>query len=287
MNEAPILVAGASGQLGRRVALGLLERGHRVRVLAREPARLGTLVDRVEVVRGDALAPDTLEPALRGAAAVFSAVGARMQSAFSAGRAGYLRVDTPANLNLIAAAERAEVSRFVYTSLHQSPMAARTAYARAHELVVDGLRASPLDWCALRPTGFHSAFLEMLMLAKKGSVPLFGDGTARTNPIADADLASAAVDRLLAPAIGDREPALGGPEILSRRQIAELACRHAGRGIIRTLPPWLGRVMAACMRPLSPRMSDLVRFVVAVSSEDAIAPAVGTTPLTDTYAAAG
>jgi len=127
----------------------------------------------------------------------------------------------------------------------------------------------------------------MLDLAERGRVPLFGQGNASTNPIADEDLAVVAADQLLAPApLVARELELGGPDILSRRRIAELACEAAGRGRVMSLPLGLGRLMALLMRPLSPRMSDLVRFVLAVGETDAIAPTVGKRSLAESYALA-
>lgn len=279
-------VAGATGALGRRVTERLLEAGHRVRALVRDPRRLGALAGRVEAVPGDALGGVDLRVALQGARAGFSALGASVQPSLSAGRRSYPRVDTPANLRLIAAAQAAGTSRFVYVSLIRTPKAGATAYVQAHERVVEALRTSGLDWCALRPTGFHSVFVSMLDLAARGVVPVFGDGQSRTNPIADEDLAEAACARLLAPApIDEREPELGGPEIVTRRRIAELACEAMGRGRPMSLPLWIGRVMALTLRPLSPRMSDLLRFAVAIGDEDGIAPCVGKRTLAETFAA--
>jgi uncharacterized protein YbjT (DUF2867 family) len=280
-------VAGATGALGRRVVERLLAAGHRARVLARDPARLGALEGRVDLVRGDALEPDLdgkLAAALVGVRALFSALGASVQPSLGAGRRSYPAVDTPANLRLLEAARSAGVPRFVYVSLIQTPKAGATAYVQAHERVVDALRGSGLDWCALRPTGFHSVFASMMDLAASGRVPVFGDGSSRTNPIADDDLADFACTQLLAEgAIPEREPELGGPEIITRRRIAEIACEAAGRGRPMSLPLWIGRAMALMTRPISPRMSDLLRFAVAIGDEDGIAPCVGKTTLRQTF----
>jgi uncharacterized protein YbjT (DUF2867 family) len=282
-----IVVAGATGALGRRVATRLLDRGVPVRVLARDPVRLGPLADRAQIHRGDALDPSTLRGVCEGAAALFSSVGASVQPGLGGGRAGYLAVDVPANLNLLAQAQRADVPRVVYVAQLLLPAARATAYVQAHEAVVDRLRTSRFDWCALRPTGFHSAFVSMLDLAARGMVPVFGPGTARTNPIADDDLAALAVEQLLAATpIAQRELDCGGPDVLSRREIAQLACTTAGRGRVLHLPEALAAGMVVLARPVSPRMSDLLRFVLAVGSSDAIAPVRGATPLAATFAAA-
>jgi len=281
---APIVVAGATGALGRRVVARLLDAGHPVRALVRDPRRLGPLRERVELHVGDVRTDARLAEAARGACAIFSALGASVQPALGAGQRSYPDVDVPANLRLLEAAQAAGVPRFVYVSLILTPMAGTTRYVRAHEDVVAALRGSGLDWCALRPTGFHSVFASFLDLARRGVVPVFGAGSSRSNPIADDDLAAIAAAQLTTTAIADREPLLGGPEIMTRRRVAEIACELVGRGRVVSVPPWLGRVMAAAIRPLSPRMSDLLRFAVAIGGEDAIAPCVGTTTVATTFA---
>ena len=52
-----VLVTGATGYVGGRLIPRLLERGHRVRVLVRDPRRIGgrPWADQVEVVTGDLL----------------------------------------------------------------------------------------------------------------------------------------------------------------------------------------------------------------------------------------
>jgi len=57
MSDDIVLVTGATGYIGGRLVPRLLDAGHRVRILVRDPARLegrGWL-DKVEVVTGDVL----------------------------------------------------------------------------------------------------------------------------------------------------------------------------------------------------------------------------------------
>ena len=59
-----ILVTGASGTVGREVVSQLIVAGHRVRALARDPAKARAAIHRdVEVVPGDLAAPRTLDVA--------------------------------------------------------------------------------------------------------------------------------------------------------------------------------------------------------------------------------
>lgn len=108
----PALVTGASGFLGWHVARVLSERGLRVRAMARRPESVRDLD--AEVVTGDLRDAATLERAVAGCGVVFHVA------------ADYrLWVKNPdemyeANVGgtraLLAAAERAGVERFVYTS---------------------------------------------------------------------------------------------------------------------------------------------------------------------------
>ena len=68
-----VLVTGATGYVGGRLVPRLLDRGQRVRVLARDPSRLAgrPWLDRVEVVVGDVLRPESLGPALANVDAAY------------------------------------------------------------------------------------------------------------------------------------------------------------------------------------------------------------------------
>ncbi len=68
-----VLVTGATGYIGGRLIPRLLEAGHQVRAMARNPARLGgrEWASQVEVVGGDLLKPETLREALAGCEAAY------------------------------------------------------------------------------------------------------------------------------------------------------------------------------------------------------------------------
>jgi uncharacterized protein YbjT (DUF2867 family) len=68
-----VLVTGATGYIGGRLVPRLLEQGHQVRVMVRDPARVQgrAWASRVEVVAGDILQPQSLAPALQGMDAAY------------------------------------------------------------------------------------------------------------------------------------------------------------------------------------------------------------------------
>jgi uncharacterized protein YbjT (DUF2867 family) len=159
------------------------------------------------------------------------------------------------------------------------------AYIDAHERVVDHLRATGIGFGVIRPTGFHSAISEFVDLARKGKLPEIGTGATRTNPIADDDLADVCADALDA---GDAalEVDCGGPETMTRREMAEGAFAALGRPPrIRSLPAGPLRLATWLGRPFHPRITQFLRFLVEISTRDLIAPAHGTRRLTDAFAA--
>lgn len=70
-----VAVLGATGRTGRPLVLELLDRGHTVSVLVRDPARLGLLAERVRVVTGSSDDPDAVATLVEPANAVVSALG--------------------------------------------------------------------------------------------------------------------------------------------------------------------------------------------------------------------
>jgi uncharacterized protein YbjT (DUF2867 family) len=71
MSNPLILVTGATGTVGSQVVKHLIEAGHGVRALARDPAKAPSLKGSAEVISADLLKPETLEGAFKGADKVF------------------------------------------------------------------------------------------------------------------------------------------------------------------------------------------------------------------------
>ena len=275
-----ILIAGASGLLGREVVAACKRRGHKIIAMVRDPK---AKVDCDELRVADALKPDTLKDLCRGVDVVFSCVGASVSLSLGKGWRSYTAVDIPANLNLLAAAKTANVGRFVYVSFHGAREMMHLNYAIAHEKVVDAIIESKLPYGIMRPVGFFSALAELQDLARRGVIPEIGDGTTRTNPIHDTDLAEACLE-----VIEDTNPAIersvGGPDILTRHQINELAFAGLNKKPrILHLPPWLMKTNGYLSRPFHPRISHAISFFATVATRDSIAPCFGTRTLQAFY----
>lgn len=72
---AVVAVFGATGRTGSRVLARAVAAGHEVRVLVRDPDKLGPVGDQVSVLRGDVLDPGSVDRTLAGAGAVLSVFG--------------------------------------------------------------------------------------------------------------------------------------------------------------------------------------------------------------------
>jgi len=280
-----VLVAGATGYVGRFAARAFGERGYRVRALTRSAERLrrpGPFTapaldddDVDEVFVGELTDPSTLEGLMDGVDIVFSSVGISRQ------RDGltFDQVDYECNHTLIGLAEQAAVKRFVYVSMQgaDAPPIADLAITRAHERVVEELRASPLDHRVVRPCGYFSDMGALLSMAQKGRCLLVGNGTNRMSPIHGRDLAEVCVDT----AEGDDiEVEAGGPEIMTQREAAELAFDVVGRPAkIHVVPLCMAGGMAKAVRLLSKQFGDLAEFIVVAGEVDGVGPPRGTTTL--------
>ncbi len=257
------IVLGGTGGLGRLVCLELERRGHTAHALGRR--------------NGDARDPAVVTELAAGADAIVNCAGASVALGLGHGWRGYRAVDTPLGLAAVEAARRTG-ARLVYVGVHFRPETRDCAYVDAHERVADAMR--DVDGVIVRATGFYSAFAALLPLARRGLLVDIGDGSARTNPIDEADLAAVVADAVAGD--GPREIAAGGPAVMTRREIFEAVAAASGRAVtIRGMPVWMARAMAATTRALHPRIGQFMQFATLLARHDLIAPSLGTRRLAD------
>lgn len=278
-----VLVAGATGYLGRFVVQAFKEKGHHVRVLTRDEARLAdpgpftapalTDADYDEVFVGQVTEPDTLKGLMDDIDVVFSCVGISRQ------RDGltFEQVDYQGNRGLIELAKAAGVRRFVYVSMQGAEHIGQLAITQAHEKVVAELKGSGLEYRIVRPCGYFSDMGALLDMAKNGRVYLVGKGNNRMNPIHGRDLARICVQTANGEAI---EVEAGGPDVMTQREAAELAFEVVGKPAkITVVPIWLARLLMWGIGLFSRQYRDLADFIITAGEIDGIGPQVGTTTL--------
>ncbi len=279
-----VVVAGATGAIGAEVVRELQSRGTRVRALVREPARLTTEPE--EIFVGNLLNSRTLEGSCAGADAVVSCAGASLASKIFTYRAEtFYTVDDGGNRNLLSEAEEAGVRRFGYVSVFGGRFLGMMEFIRAHESFAAAIRLSSLDHVVIRPTVTFARLAPLVERARKrGRLPMIGTGQARTNPVHEADVAKALVDALEG---REQEVDVGGPEVLSWEEIAEMAARAAGDAEVRFSYLWRAQLRASLRRFTGRHGYDSAVYRIAEAAVDMVAPAVGERRLEDYFASLG
>jgi len=271
-----VLVAGATGYLGRFLCAEYARRGHHVTALVRDARRAGALADMT--VEAEATRPDTLKGIMDGMDLVVSSLGITRQ----ADGLGYREVDFQANLNLLREAEAAGVKRFAYVHVLNADAMSGVPLVDAKAAFVDALHASDMPATVIAPTGYFSDMGEIFAMARKGRVWLFGDGTQRLNPIHGADLAAAIADATDA-GLGWAE--IGGPDVMTQDEIACAAFAALGTAPrITHLPDALRRAALFVLPTMPRRIGGPARFFLTALGLDMVAPRFGRRHLADHFA---
>ena len=136
---------------------------------------------------------------------------------------------------------------------------------------------SGLEYRIVRPCGYFSDMGVLYDMASRGRSYLVGQGNNRMNPIHGRDLAEACVD---AAEDEELEIEVGGPDIMTQREAAELAFEVVGKPArISVIPMWLARTLVRFIRLLSTQFGDLAEFIVTAGELDGVGPRRGTTTL--------
>ncbi len=273
-----VAVAGSTGYIGKYVVREAKARGHWVRALARSEQKLsqegpfGAPAVRAQcdhVFVGEATQPETLVNFFEGIDVAFSSIGISRQ------RDGltFDQVDYAANKRLIALAKAAGVKKIVYVSLWEPSAVGGLAIVRAHEKVVSELEHSGVPYTVIRPSGYFSDMGALLDMARRGRSFVIGSGQNRMNPVHGADVARVCVEAFDS---SEREIGVGGPDVLTQLEAAELAFEVLGkRPKVTHLPLWLLKGATSGIRTLSTQFGDLAEFIVTAGQIDAVAPCVG------------
>ncbi len=274
-----VLVAGATGYLGQFVVKAFKAKGYWIRALGRSAAKLVPVEGYAdELFIGEVADPDSLAGLCDGIDIVFSSVGITRQK----DGLTYKDVDYQANRNLLTMAEAAGVSQFMYVHVLNAEKLQNVAMVQAKQAFVDNLKRSTLDYTVVCPTGFFADMEEFLSMARSGRVYLFGDGSNRINPIHGADLAEVCADALES---AESQIDVGGPEVFTYRQIAELAFdvleQHEK---ITCIPKHLVSAMVGALRWLTPaKVYGPVQFMASVMTMDVIGQPRGQRRLADHF----
>jgi uncharacterized protein YbjT (DUF2867 family) len=232
-----ILVTGATGFIGRRLVAALVAEGRKVRCLVRRPDAV--LPDAAEITVGDLLEPATLVDPIAGVDTAYYLV-----HSMGAGHGGFERRDRQAAENFVAAAGRAGIRRVIYLGGLGEDGDNLSDHLASRREVAQILGAGPYELTFLRAAvivGAGGASFEMIRsLVERLPVMVTPRWVStRCQPIAVDD-----VIRYLVGCLEDERTSgeafdIGGPEILTYREMMERFARIVGRPLLVIPVPFL------------------------------------------------
>src|ERR1700694_5218708 len=222
-----VTVFGGSGFLGRSVVRALCKRDYRIRVAVRRPELAGHLqplgrVGQIHAVQANLRYPASVEAAMRDSHAAINLVGILTEGGaqtFDAVQA--LGAGGVAKAGAVAGASMVHVSAIGADA--NSP----SRYARSKAAGEKAVLAAVPSAAILRPSlvfgpedQFTNRFASLARISP--ALPLIGGGVTKLQPVYVGDVATAVADAVDGKTRAGATYELGGPEVLSMREIIEL-----------------------------------------------------------------
>ena len=222
-----VTVFGGSGFLGRHLVRALCKRDYRIRVAVRRPELTGHLqplgkVGQIHAVQANVRYPASVEAAMRGADVAVNLVAILAQSGaqtFDAVQVG--------GAEAVAKAAAAAGAQMVHVSAIGADESSTSHYARAKAAGEKAVLAALPSAIIMRPSlvfgpedQFTNRFAALARMAP--ALPLIGGGSMKVQPVFVGDVAAAMADAVDGKARAGATYELGGPEVLSFREIMEM-----------------------------------------------------------------
>jgi uncharacterized protein YbjT (DUF2867 family) len=242
-----VTLFGGGGFLGRYSAQALLRTGARLRIAQRDPRQAFFLkplaaVGQVQLAAVDLRDPASVRAAVAGSDSVVNLVGI-LKGDFEA-------IHVAGARNIAQAAAAAGAGALVHVSAIGADPASESAYGRSKGEGEAAVRAAFPGATILRPSilfgredNFINRFAAMARLAPV--LPVVSGGT-RLQPVYAADVGRAVSAAALDPRThGGKTYELGGPQVLTMRELMEWVCEATGRGRpLLDIPDPVGRLIA-------------------------------------------
>lgn len=287
-------VFGGTGFIGRHIVKRLAAEDYVIKVATRIPERAYFLkpcgsVGQVVPFRCDYNDMASLREAIEGADVVVNCVGILFQKGENKFRR--LHAELPGQIAEACARER--VGRLI----HISALGADKATSKYAASKLEGERAvlANCPWATiLRPSvvfgpedNFFNMFARLARFAP--ALPLIGGGKTKFQPVYVGDVAHAAMAAIFLPPVGDTDPRgkiyeLGGPEIVTFREIYELLFRYtARRRLLIPVPFFLAKLKAVFLSllpapPLTPDQVESLKTDNTISPQAFTLTHLGITP---------
>lgn len=272
-----VTVFGGSGFLGRHVVRELARRDYRIRVGVRRPELAGHLqplgkVGQIHAVQANLRYPASVQAAARGASAIVNLVGI-----LSEGGAQTFDAVQAKGADTVAKTASEIGARVVHVSAIGASADSGSRYARAKAAGEAAVLAAAPSATILRPSvvfGPEDHFTNRFAgLARISPVlPLIGGGLTKLQPVFAGDVATAVADAVDGKTKPGATYELGGPEVMTMREILEIILKITGRNsLLAPLPFSLARLQALFLQfapgdlKLTPDQVELLRTDNVVS----------------------
>jgi uncharacterized protein YbjT (DUF2867 family) len=273
-----ITVFGGSGFLGRHVVRALAKRDYRIRVAVRRPELAGHLqplgrVGQIHAVQANVRYPASVEAAMRDSRAAINLVGILAE-----GGAQSFDAVQALGAGTVAKAAAADGARMVHVSAIGADENSASRYARSKAAGEKAVLAAVPSATILRPSvvfgpedQFTNRFAALARISPM--LPLIGGGLTKLQPVYVGDVATAVADAVDGKPKQGAAYELGGPEVLTMREIMEIILSTIERQrMLMSLPFGLAKLQALFLQfapgplKLTPDQVELLRSDNVVSS---------------------
>lgn len=222
-----VTVFGGSGFLGRSVVRALAKRDYRIRVAVRRPELAGHLqplgrVGQIHAVQANLRYPASVEAAMRDCGVAINLVGILAEGGAQTFDAVQAR-----GAGAVARAAAAAGARMVHVSAIGADENSLSRYGRAKAAGEKAVLSAVPSATILRPSvvfgpedQFTNRFAALATISPV--LPLIGGGLTRLQPVYVGDVATAVADAVDGKTRPGATYELGGPEVLTMREIIEL-----------------------------------------------------------------
>lgn len=222
-----VTVFGGSGFLGRSVVRALAKRDYRIRVAVRRPELAGHLqplgkVGQIHAVQANLRYPASVEAAMRDSRVAINLVGILAE-----GGAQTFDAVQGAGAGAVAGAANAAGARMVHVSAIGADENSLSHYGRSKAAGEKAVLAAVPSATILRPSvvfgpedQFTNRFAALATISPV--LPLIGGGLTKLQPVYVGDVATAVADAVDGKTKPGATYELGGPEVLTMREVIEI-----------------------------------------------------------------
>lgn len=274
-NNALITVFGGTGFVGRHIVKRLAKAGYRLRIATRRPnealfLKTNGTPGQIEIIQANIRDAASTAAALKGADGVVNAVGILFES----GKQKFTALQAEGATRLANAAKAEGVSAMVHVSAIGADAASASLYAQSKAAGEAGVTQALSTAHILRPSivvgpedDFFNRFAAMAMIAP--ALPLIGGGVTKYQPVSVFDVAAAVEACFAGAPAGTYE--LGGPDVLSFKQLMEMLVAEIGRDRLLVPLPFAAAKIIATFAQFMPKPLLTPDQLILLRSDNVVA----------------